>query len=148
MLPLLNVLRILGASFVLAVALVASTLSCSSDRADVPLACLDAGIDTTSCTAAYAPTYDALLANTFRPSCTGAGCHSGDGQGGLSFDDADAAYSALLRNDVTPSDPSCSDLVLRVTDPSSTYRMPPNGHPIDAGEQCALAKWVASGAPR
>lgn len=143
----MNVLRILGASFAVTVALVATTLSCSNDRADVPLACLDAGIDTTTCTPAFAPTYEALLANTFRPSCTGAGCHTGDGQGGLSFDDADAAYSALLRNDVTPSEPSCSDLVLRVTDPTSPYRMPPSTS-LDAGEQCALARWVASGAPR
>lgn len=144
----MRLLRFLGFSAGTALAVVAATVSCSDDTASVPLACLDAGVDPATCTPAYPPTYDALITNTFRPSCATDACHGGaTPQGGLSFDDPGAAYAKLLRDDVTPKEPSCSDLVLRVTDPSSTYRMPPTRQ-LDAGEQCAIAQWVANGAPR
>lgn len=132
---------------VAAVVLVIAT-SCSDDLPNVPLSCFDAGVDPASCTAAYVPTYDNLLASTFRPRCAMPACHGGaDAKGGLSFDDAELAYAKLLRDGVTKGEPGCSDLVLRVTDTTGPYRMPPAA-PLDAGEQCALAQWVANGAVR
>lgn len=139
-------------SFLLACALAAIglliTTACSDDLPNVPLSCFDAGVDPASCTPAYPPIYDELLARTFRPRCATPACHGGaDAKGGLSFDDAELAHAKLLRDSVTKGEPGCSDLVLRVTDTTGPFRMPPS-EPLDAGEQCAIAQWVANGAAR
>jgi hypothetical protein len=111
--------------------------------------CLDAGIDL-DCEPAYEPTYDALYANTFLPSCakSGVSCHASTGrQGDVSFDDPEDAYAALLHDKVRPEEPECSVLVHRILATDGKIRMPP-GRSLSAGEQCAIVKWIASGAKR
>jgi hypothetical protein len=128
-----------------------STMTACSDpiRAEPAPVCLDAGVDP-SCTPAYEPTYDALYTNTFQPTCAASGvsCHASTGkQGGVDFGDREAAYAALATSKVRPGEPECSILVHRVIAKSGKVRMPP-GRSLDAGEQCAIIKWIADGARR
>jgi hypothetical protein len=134
------------------VAAVASTLLLAGCPATDPAPfCLDAdaGVDP-SCAPAYEPTYDALYDRTFRPSCakSGVSCHASTGrQGGIDFDDREAAYVALTARKVEAGRPECSPLVQRVVATTGDVRMPP-GRSLPAGEQCAIIRWVAGGAKR
>jgi len=103
-----------------------------------------------SCAPLYAPTWDHVLHNTLIPSCgTGNGvCHSSTGQrGGLVLDDPATAYANLVtRGYVTPGDVSCSELTERIFSTSAELLMP-RGSRLNAPEACAVAQWVAAGAP-
>src|SRR5262245_1091435 len=71
---------------------------CSDSPTSSPV-CIDAGI-ANDCTPPYEPTFDAVYANTFRPTCakSGVSCHAATGkQGGINFDDPEAAYAALAK---------------------------------------------------
>ena len=101
-----------------------------------------------SCAPLYAPTWDNVLTNTLIPSCgTGNGvCHSTSGhRGGLILDDPATAHAHLARY-VTPGDVACSELTQRIFSTSSALRMP-RGSRLNAPEACAIAQWVAAGAP-
>ena len=119
------------------------------DSAPPPGACLDVGIEA-SCTPAYEPTYDAVFRSTLQPSCakSGVSCHASTGrQGGLDFDDPEAAYAALTARHVRPGRPECSPLVHRIASTDGNFRMPP-GRSLEIGAQCAIHRWVAAGARR
>ena len=58
----------------------------------------------------------------------------------------DAAYDNLLvLGRVKPSDPSCSEMIVRTDSPGKDYQMPP-GDPLTPEERCALIQWVQMGA--
>jgi hypothetical protein len=114
-------------------------------RAPCVAASFDAG-----CAPSYEPTYDAVYANTLKPSCakSGVSCHASTGrQGGLNFDDAEDAYTALKRRSVVPGEPACSDLVRRIGALDGNVRMPP-GRSLPADEQCSIVRWIERGAAR
>lgn len=138
------------ASLLFSMSLILSGLTaCRASSNEKAPICLDAGIDL-DCTPAYEPTYDALYAHTFQPSCakSGVSCHASTGrQGNINFDDPEEAYAALLHDKVRPDDPACSVLVHRVLATDGTTRMPP-GRSLSEGEQCAIVRWVANGAKR
>jgi hypothetical protein len=103
-----------------------------------------------ACAPANDATYDALFTQTFERSCTlsGVSCHASTGkQGGIDFQNREAAYDALLGRSVVPNDPGCSELVRRITATDSNIRMPP-GRALTPQEQCAIVKWIAAGAKR
>jgi hypothetical protein len=103
-----------------------------------------------ACTASYEPTYDNVFANTLKPSCakSGVSCHASTGrQGGLNFDDAEGAYTALKRRAVVPGQPGCSDLVRRIGSRDGNVRMPP-GRSLPDDEQCSIVRWIERGALR
>lgn len=129
--------------------LLSSSLGCSSPSATEPApACLDAGVDP-SCAPAFEPTYDALYANTFQPSCGlgGAACHTSSGkQGGVDFSDPDVGYAGITSK-LRAGEPACSVVVHRVLATDGTVRMPP-GRALTDGESCAIIKWIADGARR
>ena len=132
-------------------AIASSMLGCAPSRAEPEPApvCLDAGVDT-SCTPAYEPTYDALYANTFKPSCAASGvsCHASTGrQAGIDFGEPNAGYEGLTKSVVRPGQPECSVLVHVVLSTDGKVRMPP-GRSLSAGEQCAIIQWIARGAAR
>jgi len=121
--------------------------SCGDEPTAAP--CVPATYDA-SCTASYEPTYDAVFANTLKPSCakSGVSCHASTGkQGGLDFEDAEGAFTALRRRAVVPGRPECSDLVRRLGATDGNVRMPP-GRSLPAGEQCSVARWIERGAQR
>lgn len=99
------------------------------------------------------PDYDAIHKNLFATRCaTASACHNAQGaKGGLSLEDADAAYQALLGADghirVIPGDPECSPLMERLASDDPQFRMPP-GPPLTAQEICAVTKWIDEGAER
>ncbi len=108
------------------------------------------------CTPLYEPvTFDVLFTKVLRPSCaTGRGtCHTSDAaQGGLVLEDADRAHRELTgdgggRARVNPSDPKCSELLFRLETTDPALHMPPGANLLE-GERCAVAKWIAGGAPR
>ncbi len=114
--------------------------------AELPCATVDR-----ACTPAFEPTFDNLMARTFRPSCalSGASCHAPEGaQAGLVLADADAAYAALRRDGrAVAGDPECSVLSKRIHSVDVATQMPP-GRPLSAGETCAIVQWLARGATR
>jgi hypothetical protein len=119
-----------------------------SDPAPAPV-CIDSGVDP-ACAPPYEPTWDALFANTLQPSCakSGVSCHASTGrQGGINFDDREAAYAALLRRDVRAGEPECSPMVHRLVSTDGKFRMPPGAN-IDPAAQCAVVRWIAAGAKR
>lgn len=103
-----------------------------------------------SCAPLYAPTWDNVVTNTLVPSCgTGNGvCHSPTGaRGGLVLGDPATAYQHLLGGGyVIPGDVACSELTERIFSSSSELRMP-RGSRLPDAEACAIAQWVAAGAP-
>ena len=114
--------------------------------ADPPPSCIT--VDT-SCAPLYAPTFDNVYAMTLKNTCgsTQSSCHSAVGkQGGMSFQDPQHAYAALLAGRVMPGNPGCSKMIVRTDSPGAPYQMPP-GDPIGEAERCALIQWVAAGAP-
>lgn len=116
---------------------------------DGPPACID--VDTT-CQPLYVPTFANVYNNTLKNACgsTSVSCHSASGQkGGMSFEDPQHAYDALLNGRVEPGDPSCSKMIVRTGSPGASYQMPkgPLSVALSDPEHCALVQWVANGAP-
>jgi hypothetical protein len=125
------------------VALTALAFGCSSDG--IP-ACIT--VDT-SCAPLYAPTFDNVYTTTLKNTCGSDvnACHSAAGaRGGVSFATEEAAYVSLIHGEVTPGDPSCSEMVVITSAVGARYQMPP-GDPLSPAERCALVQWVAAGAP-
>lgn len=112
--------------------------------------------------------YDQLYAQIFATTCTGAVCHSGAGAGGLSFDDADLSFAALVGtspdNDaaaadgllrVAPGEPERSFLLTKLT-PGADLQALGYGAPMPrAGvsrpgthARQAIRDWIDAGAPR
>jgi hypothetical protein len=108
-----------------------------------------------TCNPLYEPTFENVFERTLVPKCGTEGdtCHSVDGHmNGLVFAEIDEAYEELLglTEDgarLTPFDPSCSEMIMRVSADDADYLMPP-GEPLSPQERCALVKWVADGARR
>jgi hypothetical protein len=120
----------------------AGLLACSSGS---PPSCIT--VDT-RCAPLYAPSFDAIYTMTLRDTCGSddVSCHSAAGQqGGMSFEDQQHAYDALLAGRVRPRDPGCSELIVRTSSPGESYQMPP-GDPLSEPERCALIQWVLGGA--
>lgn len=112
---------------------------------DPELTCVEVDL---SCAPLYPPSWDNVLANTLIPSCgTGNGvCHSSTGaRGGLVLDQPATARAALARY-VTPGDVACSEVTMRIFSTEPSLRMPRGGQ-LPAAEACAIAQWVAAGAP-
>lgn len=119
-------------------------LACGDDPAPAG-ACVVA-----SCDAGGTPTYDAIYASTFQPSCakSGVSCHGESGkQGGSDFDGKEQAFAALRGRSVVAAQPQCSDLVAKLVATDGNVQMPP-GRSLTAGEQCAVIRWIEAGAPR
>jgi len=113
---------------------------------DSPPACIT--VDT-SCAPLYAPTFDNVYTMTLQNTCGSqrASCHSAVGlQGGMSFQDPQHAYAALLAGRVMPGNPGCSLMIVLTDSPGASYQMPP-GDPLTEPERCALIQWVLAGAP-
>jgi hypothetical protein len=101
----------------------------------------------TACAPLYVPTFDNVFAMTLEKKCGSAACHSRSTKaGGMSFEDPQHAYDALLAGRVTSGDPGCSDMIVRTSSPGADYQMPP-GSALIPSERCALIQWVAAGAP-
>lgn len=133
----------------IAIAAGSSAVSCSDSKSGAAPVCFDAGI-TPACTPAYEPTWDALYANTLHQGCafSGVSCHASTGrQGGVDFDDIDAAYSDVTRSKIVAGKPECSVLVQRLISTDDNVRMPP-ARALSEGEQCAIVQWIAAGAHR
>jgi len=114
---------------------------------DPPPECITVDVQ---CQPLYQPTFANVYDQTLKDGCGSerSACHSRTGQkGGMSFEDADTAYAALLDGRVIPGDPACSEMVVRSSSPGTDYQMPP-GSALMAAEQCALIQWVQAGAPR
>jgi hypothetical protein len=129
-----------------AVALLGATApGCGHDCVEVDLAC----------NPLYEPTFENVFERTLVPKCGTEGdtCHSIDGRmNGLVFAEIDEAYEELLglTGDgarLIPGDPSCSEMIMRVSADDADYLMPP-GEPMSPQERCALILWVANGAER
>jgi len=126
-----------------AVLAVAPPAGCTNDP---PPSCIT--VDTT-CAPLYAPTFDNVYTMTLQNTCGSqrSSCHSAAGkQGGMSFEDPQHAYTALLAGRVMPGNPGCSKMVVRTSSPGASYQMPP-GDPLSPPERCALIQWIAAGAP-
>jgi hypothetical protein len=101
-----------------------------------------------ACAPLYAPTYENVTEFTIHPKCAAAGCHTAAAsRGGLVLDDSVNARDVLVnRGYLVPGDVACSELTERIFTDESSLRMP-RGSPLPAGEACAVAQWVAAGAP-
>ncbi len=102
-----------------------------------------------SCAPLYPPIFENVFDTTLSKTCASGGgsCHGPAGNnGGLTFSDADEAYN-LLSTRVSPGDPGCSKLVVRLESAGEPWGMPP-GAPLSEGERCAIEQWIAAGAQR
>jgi len=100
----------------------------------------------------YQPTFDNVYTMTMTTNCgTGRNsCHSESGVSGMSFATEDTAYTNLIsRGYVVPSDPGCSEMIVRVESIGASYQMPqgPASSALGAGDRCSLVRWIAAGAP-
>jgi hypothetical protein len=146
----LSLLGALGRSLLCCATILGASGCGSSTPACVKTPSLD-------CSPLFAPpTYQAIFTQILEPNCaTGMGtCHTPDGaKNGLVFADADAAYQLLLSPPntsprVLPGDPGCSLIMIRLESTDPNYRMPPGPTPLDPAARCAIAQWIAQGAPR
>ncbi len=120
-----------------------ASAGCPSDD---PPACTEVDL---TCAPLYVPTFDNVYANTLSDGCGSqrVSCHSAAGKkGGMSFEDPETAHAALLAGRVTAGDPSCSEMIVRVTSVGESFQMPP-GSALPEAERCALIQWVQAGAP-
>ena len=105
-----------------------------------------------TCAPLYAPTFDNVYVNTLAMKCGDdrSACHSDAGRAGdLSLADPLTAYEELTdptRRLVLTEDVGCGSLVARVYTSEETLVMPV-GSPMSEPERCAIAQWVAAGAP-
>ncbi len=126
--------------------------SCDGDGGGgEPPACVE--LATASCTPLYEPTYANVFAQTIQPRCgtAGAACHATadamGADGGFIVGDAAATHAALLQGGfVEPSDPACSEVVVRLEIDDDVLRMPPGSSALPEGERCAVAEWIRQGA--
>jgi len=134
---------------------VVAIVACSSPSDPPSLSCVS-GLST-SCAASYdPPAYDTIFAKILQPNCaTGKGtCHTGDArEGGLAFVTADESYGLLVgsaggKARVKPGDPSCSEVVERLTTSESSLHMPQGPTSLSAPDQCTIVKSIAAGAAR
>ena len=126
----------------------------------------DAGLEDTGADAAPTMDWDEIFAALDMNGCSGGYCHGG-GAGGLSFSDADTAYTALVGTAVQGTEAACGAterivpgdaeasgfyIRLRPTSQDSTdcgpEKMPPGSSGIDAELADALAAWINAGANR
>ncbi|MFT6396915.1 MAG: hypothetical protein ACJAYU_001659 [Bradymonadia bacterium] len=110
--------------------------------------------------------WDELFAELNINGCSGSYCHGG-GAGGLSFTDADSAYSALIGSRIqgsaaacgaseriVPGDADASGMYIRLRPASADSpdctpeKMPPGSPGLDAELAEALAAWINAGANR
>ncbi|MEZ4404520.1 MAG: c-type cytochrome domain-containing protein [Kofleriaceae bacterium] len=128
----------------LRIAAATTALGLASGCADDPrLTCVTVDL---TCAPLYAPTWDNLMTTTITPKCAAAGCHTtAAAQGGLVLDDDATAYAALSAY-VVAGDVACSPLTERVFATAPSLVMP-RGAPLSPAEACAVAQWVAAGAP-
>jgi hypothetical protein len=131
----------------IAVVVLAFAAGCPSSSD--PPACIT--VDT-MCQPLYVPTFDNVYTNTLKDGCGSerVSCHSREGlKGGMSFEDPQHAYDALLAGRVEPGNPACSDMIVRTGSPGADYQMPkgPTSAALSVAEQCALVLWVQNGAP-
>jgi hypothetical protein len=119
-------------------------------------ACID--FDVEQCTPQYAPEFERIFTETLVPSCgvAGSACHGASDAAGAARDlhitELDATY-AMLRGEggvefVTPGDPSCSLLMVRMNTDDPARLMPPGAQPLREGVRCSIARWIAEGAQR
>lgn len=76
-------------------------------------------------------------------------CHMGDEKnGGLSLDHRQSFFAAADsgRTAVVPSDPSASEILIRVTTDDQDTRMPPDGEQLTKHDIDLLRNWIKSGA--
>ena len=117
-------------------ALGASGIGC----ADPALTCVTVDL---TCAPLYAPTWANVSATTLGPKCAASGCHTtAAAKGGLILDDPATAYERLINGGYV----ACSELTVRIFTKVSSLRMP-RGAPLSDAEACAVAQWVAAGAP-
>ena len=117
-------------------------------------ACLSAA-DVDACAPLYPPEFPVIFGQVLRPTCAspGVSCHGESGrQGDLSLADETQAYEALVGLDggkarVTPGDPACSEMMVRLDASGHSWSMPP-GAPLDERARCSIRRWIAAGAPR
>ncbi len=100
----------------------------------------------TSCAPLYEPTFENVYTQTIARSCGGerSPCHAAGGDGNLPLTSRAQSYTAL-RARLTPGDPGCSDVIVRMHGAGEEYLMPP-GAPLSGPERCAIAQWVEAGA--
>ena len=81
------------------------------------------------------------------PTCStgGSSCHSGEGaRGDLVLDNTAHSYGALA-DFIEPGDAESSELMVRLEITGEDWSMP-IGNQLDAGERCAIQKWIDAGA--
>ena len=127
---------------------VAALLAACSD--DATLTCVE-DVDFATCQPLYAPTWANVYDNTIVRSCStgGRACHAAAGaQGDLVLEGSDHAYAALTTNHayVTPGEAACSPMIERIYSGNPSLLMP-RGARLSDPEACAVARWVAAGAP-
>jgi hypothetical protein len=110
--------------------------------------------DAAACTPLYEPTYARVYAETLQPRCgtPGLACHGEAGatgaRNGLVIGDMTATHAALLDGGfVVEGDAACSPLMVRMDVDDDTLRMPPGSSALPEAERCAVAQWIAAGAP-
>jgi Planctomycete cytochrome C len=131
-------------------------LGCSGETPETPATestCLPPL--SSACSPLYEPpTFDVIFDRILHPTCAqGMGtCHTSDGaMGGLVFEAETDAYARLLgdaggRARVTPDEPQCSLLLLRLESQDPGYRMPPGPTPLLDSELCTITQWILQGA--
>jgi Planctomycete cytochrome C len=125
-----------------AIALATVLIGCGGDDG---LVCVDVDL---TCAPLYAPTWANVSTTTLMPKCGVAGCHStASHRAGLVLDDSATARDNLVGGGlVVPGEVSCSVMIERIFSTSPSLRMPRGGK-LSAAESCAVAQWVAAGAP-
>ena len=123
-------------------ALAATGVGCADDA---QLTCVTVDL---TCAPLYAPTWANVSGTTLGPKCAASGCHTtAAAKGGLILDDPATAYERLINGGyVVAGDVACSELTERIFTAESSLRMP-RGSRLSAAEACAVAQWVAAGAP-
>ena len=132
-----------GPFFIIAIAML-PFLGCSEPD---ELSCVTVSSE---CAALYEPSFQNVFSQTLAPGCAVAGqCHGSDAaRGGLVISEFHSAYSALLDNGkVIPSDPKCSELIIRMESKNRNIQMPP-GNTLSAAERCSVIQWIAAGAKK
>lgn len=117
-------------------------------------ACVDLEFDPQSCAPLFVPQFERIheeLIQNGGCASESSACHvdaQADGAaGGLIFgSDADADFQALAP--FLDADPACGPFAVRLNSDDAEFRMPPGQSRVDEGVRCAVAQWMAQGAPR
>ena len=136
--------------------------ACADDGASTGGAipdCIELDLDVQSCAPLFPATYERLHQEVFagldgQSGCAagGSACHAnadaaGAGGGMIFNADADATYDAVSMF-IEAGEPACGPLSVRVHSDDAAIRMPPGDSALAEGARCALAQWIAQGAPR